>query len=518
MRQNKDGEPKYFKLFGHFSLISLLFISSLYAQSFEDFKQTQAQAFSTYKDERDAAFNKYLKQQWEEFTAFTSKPLYEKPKPKSITPTLQKEMKSIGPKVNIRIRKDVKVPEKVKHVVKKKEATLQATNINKKDLKSEKVLAIVIPVKKESNFIKKDVNFDFFGQEVGFNIDSKFRSAKFYPQSKKGILNFFDMLASSDYEEIVKSVQVSSNKLNLNDWGIYQLVTKLSNEIYSNTDDRNLFSWFIFNKLGYAVKVGLANKHIALMHYSDKIIYSTPNYQFKDKKFYVVANYAKGSVGKLYTYKQNYPGSDKPLDLQLKTLPNFKKDLRNKILSFKQFGKEYSASYHYDKNLIDFMATYPQADYETYFNSPLNDTTYKEIAMDIKKYIDAKQASVAINFVLNFVQKAFKYERDQQQFGREKVMFAEETLYYEKSDCEDRSILFSYLVKELFGIGVIGVKYSDHMATALYIPIKGDSVKAGSRKFVIADPTYINANIGQSMPKYKSKIPDSFILVSKKNN
>ena len=94
-------------------------------------------------------------------------------------------------------------------------------------------------------------------------------------------------------------------------------------------------------------------------------------------------------------------------------------------------------------------------------------------------------------------------------------MFANETLYYDKSDCEDRAILFAYLVKELFHVNVIGVKYKDHMATALYIPMKGDSVKSGHRKFVIADPTYINANIGQSMPKYKSKEPDSFIIVKK---
>lgn len=53
------------------------------------------------------------------------------------------------------------------------------------------------------------------------------------------------------------------------------------------------------------------------------------------------------------------------------------------------------------------------------------------------------------------------------------------------------------------------------MATALAIPMIGDSVKKGSRKLVIADPTYVNSSIGQSMPKYKSIIPDSFIEISK---
>jgi hypothetical protein len=115
--------------------------------------------------------------------------------------------------------------------------------------------------------------------------------------------------------------------------------------------------------------------------------------------------------------------------------------------------------------------------------------------------------------VLHFVQKSFKYETDGMQFGREKVMFAQETLFYDKSDCEDRAVLYAYLVKKLFGINVIGIKYKDHMATALYIPMKGDSIKIKSKRFVVADPTYINASIGQSMPKYKSIMPQSFIVV-----
>ena len=233
------------------------------------------------------------------------------------------------------------------------------------------------------------------------------------------------------------------------------------------------------------------------------------------KKFYVVANYAKGSVGKLYSYKQNYPGANKPLDLSLHTLPKFEFDIKDSTLSFKEFGNKYSIDYDYNQNLIDFMATYPQADYDTFFNAPMDERSYASVANGLKKYVDGKKASDAMNFVLHFVQKSFKYERDDQQFGREKVMFDQETLYYKKSDCEDRAVLYSYLVKELFGVGVVGVKYKDHMATALYIPMQGDSVKKGSRKFVIADPTYINASIGQSMPKYRSKRPESFIVVKK---
>jgi hypothetical protein len=191
--------------------------------------------------------------------------------------------------------------------------------------------------------------------------------------------------------------------------------------------------------------------------------------------------------------------------------------MKKKTLSFNEYGNTYNVSFEYNQNLIDFMATYPQADYETYFNAPVDSRTYSAIASDLKKYIDGKKAGDAMNFVLHFVQKSFVYERDNQQFGREKVMFATETLYFDKSDCEDRAVLFSYLIKELFDISVVGVKYKDHMATALYVPMEGDSIKAGQRKLVIADPTYINASIGQSMPKYRSIKPDSLVVLKRSN-
>jgi len=482
----------------------------LSAQSFEDFKRSQAESFAKYKDERDNAFNKYLKQQWEAYNVYKGTPIYEKPKPREITPAKPKKIKSVGPKVSIKVKKVKHVEPKPvqKFILFKKPEVKEVPEKEKEKVKKEIPEKVVVSV-------SKDISFDFYGSPLAFDIPNGIKKAKFYPQNQKGIRNFFDSAASSEYKSFLNEIKRISTVMNLNDWGTYLLVLEISNHIHSNQDNSNLLSWFIFNKLGYAVKVGLAKRHIVLMHYSKKIIYSTPSYNFSNNKFYVVSNYSKGSVGRLYSYKQNYPGADRPLDLSLKLLPNFPSNMKKKTLLFKEDDKTYKVSFEYNQNLIDFMATYPQADYETYFNAPVDSRTYESIASNLKKYVDGKKAGDAMNFVLHFVQKSFKYERDIQQFGREKVMFATETLYFDKSDCEDRAVLFSYLIKELFGISVIGVKYKDHMATAIYVPMSGDSVKAGKRKFIIADPTYINASIGQSMPKYRSLKPESYVVVKR---
>jgi len=478
--QNKVGVQKLFKLFGHFSLIYICLFYSLYATSFEEFKSTQNNSFKKYRSKNDLVFSSYLKAQWQEYTKREAFSLYQEEKPKSIRATVAKKVKKLGPRVNIKVS------------IKNPIQNIPQTNILNKN---------------------KDIYMNYFGQKLGFNIDKNIKDIQFYPQNQNGIANFFDAMALSNYEITIEEIKDVSKKLHLNDWGVYELVNQLSKTLYYSPDTVKLFSWFFLNKLGYEVKIGLIQKHVILMHYSKKIIYAVPSYKINNKKFYVLSHYEKSSLGRIYTYKKDYPNAKKALDLSLEELPKFQKNLKTKTLSFKEFGKVYTVSFSYDKNLIDFMATYPQADYETYFNAPISSDTYEQIAQDMKKYVNNRHSSYAINFVLNFVQKAFMYERDQEQFGKEKVMFAYETLYYDKSDCEDRAILFAYLVKKLFGISVVGVKYKDHMATALYIPMKGDSVKVNGKRFIIADPSYINANIGQSMPKYKSIIPQDFIYL-----
>ncbi len=482
MQQNKDGVQNLFSQFGRFNLLLLLSITLLNASSFEDFKRVQSESFSNYKDERDNAFNNYLKAQWKEYKAFITPPMYKKPKPKSITPLKETKAPDVGPLVQIKVPK---VPIK------------EQPEIPKKELH------------------KKDVNFDFFGSSVGFNVDKNIKKAQFYPENQAGISHVFTLLASSDYMQTLEEIQKCKKELQLNDWALYLLVKKLSHQVYSDNNEAKIYTWFLLNKLGYNVKIALSeSKNVFLLHYSKDIIYATPRYKFNSKYYYIISRYNKKAIEQIYTYAQDYPDATKTLDFSMSKLPLLRENSVARKVTFQDYGKVYSASYSYNKNIIDFMNSYPQVDYKVYFNAPMELATYKALAQDIKKYTDGKKMSEAMNIVLRFVQKAFKYERDDDQFGHEKVMFAEETLVYRASDCEDRAVLFAYLVKQLFGVRVVGVKYSDHMSTALYIPLKGDSVRVGSRRYVMADPTYINANIGQEIPKYRNIQPESFIKLN----
>lgn len=508
MQQNRDGEQRLFRVFGRFSSIVLLSVLTLNAGSFEDFKRTQSESFKKYKDERDAAFNNYLKEQWKAYKEFAGQPLYEKPKPKVVPKTAYVEPPSVGPKIIIKIKEPV---EKVVPVAPPpKKEVVQKPEVQQLPKMQEKTAPVVI---KKAEVSKKDITFRFYGSLLGFDIPSTIKTARFSPKSQEGIAAFFDVMASSEYKGLIEDIQTVQKELNLNDWGVYLLVNDISSRVFDNQDEATLLNWFIFNKLGYAVRIGLADKHVVMLYYSKKIIYSTPNYTLNNKKYYALSLYNKSGVGRLFTYNQDYPDATKAFDLGVKELPNFVDAKNAKKLKFKYQGREYQVDFDYNKNIIDFMATYPQADYDTYFDAPIENESYKQIATALKKYLDGKRASDAMNFVLSFVQHAFIYQTDPQQFGREKPMFAEETLYYDKSDCEDRAVLYAYLMRKLFNVNIIGIKYKDHMATAVQVPMPGDAVNLQSKRYVIADPTYINATIGQSMPQYRSVIPETFIKV-----
>jgi len=122
----------------------------------------------------------------------------------------------------------------------------------------------------------------------------------------------------------------------------------------------------------------------------------------------------------------------------------------------------------------------------------------------------------AVNFLLHLTQSGFKYKTDGEQFGRERSLFLEESLNFPANDCEDRSIFFGKLVKELLGLRVVGLIYPNHLATAVEFKshVKGDSVTYDNRRYIICDPTYIGADIGHAQPNFKGFRDIKFIPIN----
>ena len=79
---------------------------------------------------------------------------------------------------------------------------------------------------------------------------------------------------------------------------------------------------------------------------------------------------------------------------------------------------------------MDFYKDYPQCDYSVYFNAPVNAAMENRILSSLAPLVQGRNEADAANILINFVQTAFQYQTDGQQFGYEKPFFVEELFYY----------------------------------------------------------------------------------------
>lgn len=160
-----------------------------------------------------------------------------------------------------------------------------------------------------------------------------------------------------------------------------------------------------------------------------------------------------------------------------------------------------------NKNLIDYYRTEPffsDCPWGFYATQPLASNVKEQLLPPLRKALYGKNEVEKVSVLMNFMQFGFDYATDEEQFGFEKPFFLEENFYYPKNDCEDRSILLSYLIKHLVGLDVVLLYSPGHLWTAVRFneEVSGDYIVVKNSKYIVCDPTYIGAGIGLTQPQY----------------
>ena len=78
------------------------------------------------------------------------------------------------------------------------------------------------------------------------------------------------------------------------------------------------------------------------------------------------------------------------------------------------------------------------------------------------------------------------------------------------ADFKDRVFLLAALVREFLEREVIALKYPGHLSMAVAWEggaLIGDHISGDGRTFLVADPTYIGAPAGVSMPQFADVEP-----------
>lgn len=480
-----------------FSILLLLFATlvnagQLFAQTKEEwmaqqkaekekFKEDYKKGFEQFVKERDEAikkmddeFKEFLKQEWSNYELFKEQYREKEPKPDT-KPVFNGDRKKAPQQLK------VEVPEKV-------ESGAVAPHLP------------VLAKSTDPGVELAATNFDFYGANLKINYDNAFVKNFSSQINEENISAQWEKMSNTNYVTLINQLNTFKTNMNLNDWGYYLLVKNATKQVASEPNAQTFLEWFLLTKSNYKARLAFKGNVLYLLLPSTNNIYGMPFFTFDNLRYYLI----NGKESDIFTYDKDFPEARIVMDLNLYKAINTRELLKTKPVKFEYDGQEYAFDVKYNQNAINFYNDYPLADIEVYFDATITPQTKESLTDGLLPLIKDKSESEAIMILLRFVQTAFDYKTDQQQFGQEKFFFPDELFYYPYSDCEDRAVLFAYLTKELLGLDVIGLNYPGHMATAVKFTedVVGDYINYKGNKYVVCDPTYVNAPIGQTMPQF----------------
>jgi len=465
-------------------ILNLIFFTinaQVISKEFEEFKKSQNSEFKDFKDKRDQEFSNLLKNKWKTFESLKGNEPPTVPKPPKQPDTLptapiQQDLNNL---------KKIIIIDTHKFII----DTSASSSIYKID-SIEKIPSVL--------------KFKFYNKNISINYEYKLLS-HLTAINEKGISEFWINMSKSEYELFLSQLRNISQELQLNDWGKFDLIDKISSQLFENKNDQALFVFFILNHWGMEAKVGKINDEVVLLIPFQNIIYKKSFLILNMNKYYIMNDVSDGLI---QTFEQRFSNTNKILDLKLSNSPILGSNYTTNNILFKKYNKRLDVSFN--KSIIAFNNHYPLTDLNIFFSSKVDPITENNLIKALYPLLKDKNELEAVNTLLDFVENSFEYKTDFDQFGYEKFYFPEDILFYPYSDCEDRAIFFSYLVKTLLKLEVIGLDYKTHVATAIKFNsnINGDYVLIKNERYIICDPTYIGASAGMCMPQFKSVNPE----------
>ena len=342
--------------------------------------------------------------------------------------------------------------------------------------------------------------------KLGFNLfgENVLLAKKPFPEtltavSAEAVSDFWIQLSECDYKEMLQCCQIARQQQAFNDWAVYQLVLRLAQKTYSQQyNEQVVMTVFLLNQLGMEAKVGFGETHLFCLVAVEQKLYGIPFSVIDGKRYYILEFDPNFKPANTYlsfkTYDIPFPESTHSLDM----------NIRQPLKSHSSYSVTDKKTDFVNMSMIELFKTYPQVAIDVYANATPSEEFVLLVNNTIRPRLKGLSAYDAVSYILSYLQYSFDYANDEEQFGFEKPFFCEENYYYAHNDCEDRSILFSFLVRKLLNLDVVFIDYSGHLATAVHFPteVAGEYVEYQGKKYVICDPSYIGASIGMEMPDH----------------
>lgn len=334
------------------------------------------------------------------------------------------------------------------------------------------------------------INVEFYGQTISLE---KIVLVSLEGRTQTGLKNFWQQNSELNYEEVIQTLNRYKKDLALSDWAFWLLVKTYVNEQVANDSQQIALSWFLLNNLGYGARVALGTDSLILMVPTQQKLYGVSRFKIDSEAYYQIAGKTTKEVR---TYDGDFKQGSQAFDMRFTKTLKTGEDIKYREFDAKFDDISVQLKLPYDLERVKFFKTYPQIDLRYYFEAPVGKVTSQGLSVQMNSFLKGTEED-QLTQLLHLIHQAFPYAIDQTQFGAENYLMVEESLHYQASDCEDRSILFAWLATHLLRQQVVALNYPGHVSTAIY----------KNNTLIPADPTYIGADLGDVMPDYQGVRP-----------
>ncbi len=363
---------------------------------------------------------------------------------------------------------------------------------------------------------KREVCFDFYGDSIHFYHTSVGQVSFVTPLSHDAINAFYEKLLQQDYQPVINALMAYKQRHKPDDWVYYQLIRKTAESLSPKKEDYiryTMYKWFLLGMSGYDATLNIVGDKLLFYVQSDDDIYDIPYFNSNGKK-YICLNYHDYGYhvdfenDRLIKTAISIPGAKNIFSYKLTQLPSFRPgDYYEKELEFSYRDMNYHFKIKLSDEVKKIFTNYPVADYQLYFNAPLSKETYNSLIPQLRKMTKGLDVKHGVDYLMHFTRYAFMYAPDKENFGLEKSLSPEQTLLYERSDCEDRAALFYYLVKEIYNLPMIVLAFPNHLSIAVKFdkPV-GNKIIYNGVAYSVCEPTpqADDLPIGSLSPALKS--------------
>jgi hypothetical protein len=377
--------------------------------------------------------------------------------------------------------------------------------------------------------LRAQLKVSLYGQDFRFQVPE----AGVLVKDVQGInYTTFHEVAKSAVQKLMplgEAIAKASDEKQFNDWLTIKLTAEVVSKGWKKSADRTLAMMALLRAMNYnAGIIVVGGEWKVAFEINQKVLFATM-FESDGRRYSLYDIKKKGLEFKTGPsdnfYNANlYLEKAGPINLDQVGFPNLPLRSKMRTIKWTYGGEAFKITFAINKNFAQYLAERPQVDVETYFNELLSKEAQEGVIEPLRKIIQDRGWSgrKATEFLLDFCSQGFTYKEDIATVEGEHANSVDETLLSTHSDCEDRAVLFSAIVKSILGYETIGIEYPNHITVGVKLPVSQLSEDRSDEQYIVEGSAYTNCDasilggtVGDANPRYKGRNPDRVFKVGK---